>query len=128
MNDRADRGKRQMSAANRGAQVRIKVRVGEDAVGPGKIRLLELVDSEGGISAAGRQMGLSYRRAWHLINTLNTALGEPVIETSVGGEGGGGAQLTDTGRALVERYREAFAAAEAAMKPFTEWLDDPGGE
>jgi len=105
------------------AKVRIKVRIGTDAIGPGKIRLLDLIDSEGGISAAGRQMGLSYRRAWHLIDTLNTVLGEPVIETSVGGEGGGGARLTDIGRALVERYRAACSDAEESMKPFTDWLE-----
>jgi len=108
-----------------GAEVRIKVRIGTHAIGPGKIRLLELIDSEGGISAAGRQMGLSYRRAWHLIDTLNSALGEPVIETSVGGEGCGGARLTDTGRAVIDRYRAACKAAEESMKPFTDWLDDP---
>jgi len=126
MNDQVNRKKRRKQGAKPGAQVRIKVRIGDDAIGPGKIRLLELVDSEGGISAAGRQMGLSYRRAWHLIDTLNTVLGEPVIETSVGGEGGGGAQLTDTGRELITRYGDACAAAEAAMKPFTEWLDESG--
>jgi len=128
MTDRVNRKKRRKQVTKPGAQVRIKVRVGEDAIGPGKTRLLELIDSEGGISAAARQMGLSYRRAWHLIDTLNKALAEPVIETSVGGKGGGGARLTDIGRDLITRYRDAHAAAEAAMEPFTEWLEDPSSD
>jgi molybdate transport system regulatory protein len=75
------------------------------AIGHGKIRLLEAVRDYGSISAAGRSMGMSYRRAWLLIDELNHIFEEPVIDAKHGGSCGGGADLTPFGLRVVERYR-----------------------
>jgi molybdate transport system regulatory protein len=74
-------------------------------IGPGKIAVLEQIEVAGSISGAGRALGMSYRRTWMLVEEMNTVLGTPVVATSAGGAGGGGARLTDTGRALVSCYR-----------------------
>lgn len=74
-------------------------------VGPGKIALLEAIGTEGSISAAARTMDMSYRRAWELIDDLNTVFGRPVVESKSGGKKGGGATLTALGRDLIARYR-----------------------
>src|SRR5690349_293768 len=74
-------------------------------IGPGKIAVLEEIARSGSISAAGRALGISYRRTWELVEDLNRSLGTSVIETSAGGTGGGGAVLTEAGKALIERYR-----------------------
>ena len=87
---------------------------GERAIGPGKIKLLELIDSCGSISAAGRQMGMSYRRAWLLVDDLNHCFRESVVAAQVGGVKGGGASLTAFGRAVVDHYRAIEKAAETA--------------
>ncbi|MBT6095109.1 MAG: LysR family transcriptional regulator [Rhodospirillaceae bacterium] len=105
-------------------KLKIQLRVGGGVIGPGKIELLEHLDAQGGITAAAKAMGLSYRRAWYLIDTMNSALGNPVVETKVGGEGGGGAKLTPFGSALVHRYRSALAAVDEAAEPFLDWLAD----
>ncbi len=76
------------------------------ALGPGKVRLLELIGETGSISAAGRAMGMSYRRAWLLVNALNQTFRLPVVEARGGGAGGGGASLTPFGTGLVDSYRE----------------------
>lgn len=83
-------------------------------IGHGKIRLLEAVRDCGSISAAGRTMGMSYRRAWLLIDALNGLFGEPVVETKHGGATGGGAELTPLGHRLVHHYRAIEAKALAA--------------
>lgn len=89
-------------------------------IGPGKIALLEAIGGQGSISAAGRALGMSYRRAWELVEQLNTLMTEPVVEAAPGGAGGGGARLTPSGRALVEEYRaierEAAAAVAARLR------------
>jgi molybdate transport system regulatory protein len=87
---------------------RLSIRIdfpGGRRVGPGKIRLLELIDETGSISAAGRAMAMSYRRAWLLVESLNTGFREPVVDAQSGGRQGGGARLTAFGRDLVRRYR-----------------------
>jgi molybdate transport system regulatory protein len=71
------------------------------ALGPGKIRLLEAIDRSGSISQAGRALGMSYRRAWLLIDDMNRCFREPVVEAQPGGARGGGAALTGFGRKLV---------------------------
>jgi molybdate transport system regulatory protein len=86
-------------------------------IGPGKIALLEAIDREGSISAAGRALGMSYRRAWDLVDALNKLLGTAVIEASTGGYRGGGALLTDAGRQLVADYRAIEKAAQRAAEP-----------
>jgi molybdate transport system regulatory protein len=75
------------------------------AIGHGKIRLLEAVRDHGSISAAGRSMGMSYRRAWLLVDALNRLFETPVVETKHGGSAGGGAELTPFGHHVVEQYR-----------------------
>ena len=96
---------------------RVTLRIDFDtgrALGPGKIKLLELIDALGSIAAAGRQMNMSYRRAWLLIDDLNQSFRHPVVASQVGGAHGGGAALTDLGCAVVRHYRAAEAAAVAA--------------
>lgn len=73
-------------------------------IGPGKIDLLRQIRQHESISAAARAMGMSYKRAWQLIDQINRGLGQPVVHTATGGKGGGGARLTPTGEALVDRY------------------------
>ena len=90
---------------------------GAESVGPGKIRLLELLKETGSIAAAGRAMDMSYRRAWLLIDALNHAFRQPVVATKLGGSGGGGAELTQFGEELVARYRAMEAAANATLRP-----------
>jgi molybdate transport system regulatory protein len=85
------------------------------ALGPGKVRLLELVGDTGSISAAGRSMGMSYRRAWLLVDSLNRCFREPVVVTRAGGRAGGGAGLTPFGREVVRHYREMEAEAQRAL-------------
>lgn len=93
------------------------------AFGPGKARLLELVDETGSISAAGRAMDMSYRRAWLLVAALNRMFEEPVVTTKLGGKAGGGAALTSFGRELTRRYRALEAAAAAAAAPHVAVLE-----
>jgi molybdate transport system regulatory protein len=85
------------------------------AIGHGKIRLLEAVRDRGSISAAGRTMGMSYRRAWLLIDELNALFGQPVIATKHGGPHGGGAELTPLGHRVVEQYRSIEDKAHLAV-------------
>jgi len=92
-------------------------------VGPGKVRLLELIAQTGSISAAGREMNMSYRRAWMLVDSLNQALGTEVVETRTGGSAGGGAHLTEAGREIVQRYRALEAKAGRAAAPDIEALE-----
>jgi len=86
-----------------------------DAIGPGKVRLLELIDETGSISAAGRAMGMSYRQAWLLIDSMNQAFHEPVTETLRGGAKGGGAAVTAFGRKLAALYRAMERKAADAV-------------
>ena len=73
-------------------------------IGPGKISLLESIRDTGSISAAAREMGMSYKRAWLLLDSMNRAFREPVLTAAPGGAGGGGATLTPFGAELLERY------------------------
>ena len=90
---------------------------GADSVGPGKIRLLELLKETGSIAAAGRAMDMSYRRAWLLIDALNRSFRQPVVATKLGGNGGGGAELTPFGEELVAYYRDMETVAKATLRP-----------
>ncbi|WP_374379201.1 winged helix-turn-helix domain-containing protein [Dongia sp.] len=87
----------------------------EVAIGPGKADLLEAVRDTGSISAAGRKLGMSYRRAWLLIDELNQHLGAPVVEAQTGGAKGGGASLTATGAEVLTRYRNMEAVCRQAI-------------
>jgi len=85
-------------------------------IGPGKAKLLESIRDTGSISAAARDMGMSYKRAWLLLDSINQAFTEPVTIAAPGGAGGGGAVLTAFGTELLERYRriDDRSAASAA--------------
>lgn len=86
------------------------------AIGPGKADLLDAIGRTGSISAAGREMGMSYRRAWMLVDALNASFAEPLVSTATGGNKGGGARLTDFGIEVLRRYRAIEAKAAASVR------------
>lgn len=88
-------------------------------IGHGKVRLLELIAEHGSISRAAKQIGMSYRRAWLLVDELNHMFKAPVIETQHGGVGGGSARMTSFGHAVVGHYR---AIEAQSMKQFSKQL------
>lgn len=90
---------------------------GSDMIGPGKAELLQRIDETGSISAAGRGMGMSYKRAWMLVETMNAMFRAPLVESSRGGARGGGAALTAEGREVLALYRRIEADAAAAAAP-----------
>jgi molybdate transport system regulatory protein len=83
-------------------------------IGPGKVALLEAVHATGSISAAARSLGMSYRRAWLLIEDLNNGLLKPVVTTESGGRHGGGASLTAVGERVIALYRQIEAQASSS--------------
>jgi molybdate transport system regulatory protein len=85
------------------------------AIGPGKARLITLIDTMGSISAAAREMGMSYRRAWQLVEALNSSFAQPVVTTAIGGKRGGGAVVTDFGRRIAAAYYDMESKASAAI-------------
>ena len=88
----------------------------ELALGPGKIALLEAIRDTGSITAAAKHLGMSYRRAWLLVDETNRCLVAPAVETASGGLQGGGTVLTALGVDLVQRYRELERATQAAVQ------------
>jgi molybdate transport system regulatory protein len=97
------------------ARVRISIVFKSGArIGPGKAKLLESIRDTGSISAASREMGMSYKRAWLLLDSINQAFREPVVATAPGGPGGGGATLTPFGVEVLERYRRVHDRANRA--------------
>ena len=99
------------------SQVRFRLRVtrGDDiAVGPGKIDLLEAIARTGSITAAAKTLGMSYRRAWLLVDTMNRNFKTPVVDAESGGTHGGGAAITPLGAEVIERYRKIETVAEKA--------------
>lgn len=111
--------KKSATSIHRGPRVRILM--GEmTAMGPGRADLIDAIGRTGSISAAGREMNMSYRRAWLLIESTNAAFVEPLVVTATGGAGGGGATVTDFGRGVVEHYRlMERKAAEAITSDFS---------
>jgi molybdate transport system regulatory protein len=108
-----------LKAGRRSGPSRIGIRIEIGAavrLGPGKVRLLELIAELGSISAAGRAMEMSYRRAWLLIDTLNKAFREPVVATQPGGRADRRAAITPFGREVIRRYRTIEAAARDAIE------------
>ncbi len=98
------------------SRTRVRVLFGSAfAIGPGKADLLQGVADTGSISAAARNMGMSYRRAWLLIDTMNRCFREPVVDTATGGAGGGGAQITPFGIKVLAVYRKMEAGAATAV-------------
>ena len=97
------------------ARLTLRVDLGEDrAIGPGKIRLLEAIRDTGSITKAGIALGMSYRRAWLLVDDMNSCFHEPVIAAQAGGSHGGGAALTPFGTRLIDQYRSIEAEAHSA--------------
>ena len=96
-------------------QFRLRIVKGEDiAVGPGKVDLLEAIGATGSISAAAKALGMSYRRAWLLVDTMNRCFTQPVVAAEAGGARGGGTRLTTTGAEVVRCYRSAESKAAKA--------------
>lgn len=99
------------------------------AIGPGKAQLIALIDSNGSISAAAREMGMSYRRAWQLVEALNASFTQPVVLTAIGGKRGGGAVVTEFGKGLVAHFHamedKASSAIAADLRQFTKHLRKP---
>lgn len=106
-----------MKPGNRitGARLRVVLEPGI-ALGPGKADLLEGIETEGSIAAAGRRLGMSYKRAWGLVEAMNADFGAPLVRTTKGGRTHGGAELTATGRKVLGLYRRMEDRARAAVK------------
>src|ERR1700726_733682 len=100
-----------------GVRLTLRVDFGTDrAIGPGKVLLREAIRDTGSISQAGRALGMSYRRAWLLVDDMNRCFREPVVAAQPGGLQGGGATLTDFGAELIRNYRAIEAEAKAATQ------------
>lgn len=98
-------------------QCRVRVARGVDiAVGPGKMELLEAIRDAGSISGGARRMGMSYRRAWMLVETMNSCFIEPLVVTATGGRAGGGAQLTPMGEEVLRIYAAMMTEVEEAAR------------
>lgn len=106
-----------MPRATRKLKIKPQVLVGDEiAFGPGKAELLEWVDRTGSISAAAKGMGLSYRRAWLMVDTMNRCFREPLVTTAHGGAKGGGAALSDAGREVLAAFRGLEADLQGAAE------------
>jgi len=106
---------------------RLRILLGADiAIGPGKADLLEAIGRTGSISAAAREMDMSYRRAWLLVDTMNHCFRAPLVEAVKGGTGGGGALVTALGLDVLARYRamelKAAASVSIEMREFARLL------
>lgn len=96
---------------------RLRITMGKGLVlGPGKVDLLEAIDRQGSISGAGREMGMSYRRAWLLVDELNAMFEQPLVTAATGGAHGGGAKITDLGKAIADAYRRIEQRTHAAIR------------
>lgn len=110
---------RRLSMPAAHARFRLRLYRGEDiAIGPGKIALLQAIGQTGSLSAAARDLGMSYRRAWQLVDEMNRALREPAVTSATGGAQGGGSRLTAMGEQVIAHYQAIEAsAAQAAAEP-----------
>jgi molybdate transport system regulatory protein len=105
-----------MKAEMLAQMVRLRLQIAPGiAFGPGKADLLEGIRDTGSIAAAGRRMRMSYKRAWQLVDEINRLFDQPVVASSKGGTGGGGASLTRFGEDVLMRYRRMHAACGAAI-------------
>ena len=118
-----------MKAKRAAASPQVRVLLGNAiAMGPGKAALLAAIERTGSISAAAREMRMSYRRAWTLVETMNASFHEPVVISATGGAGGGGARITARGRDVLARYRameeKAASAIDRDMAEFAKLMKD----
>jgi molybdate transport system regulatory protein len=108
--------KKAKSTRARSVQPRFRILFGGDiALGPGKAELLALIGQTGSINQAAKRMDMSYMRAWSLVQTMNRCFKEPLVLAAHGGEGGGGAELTETGRHALELYQKMEKAGLKAV-------------
>ena len=109
-----DAGVPARTGTNQEAEIHLNITFPSGArIGPGKARLLEGIRQTGSISAAARELGMDYKRAWMLLDSLDRAFDLPVVERKAGGPGGGGAALTAFGADVLDRYRRIEAGASA---------------
>ena len=102
--------------------VRTKLFIADETIGLGKINLLALLDEAGSISAAARQMGMSYRRAWFLLDSMQSGFRDPLFVTERGGSSKGGAKLTQLGKDLIHRYRAHVAIVDDQSADILSWM------
>jgi molybdate transport system regulatory protein len=111
------RPNKQKSASTSLPSLSVRIDLDRDGrIGPGKIQLLENIRACGSISAAGRAMNMSYKRAWDLVDEINRICRRAAVERQAGGRNGGGAMLTPFGLSLVARYRKIQRSAESAAR------------
>jgi len=103
---------------HRRGETKLRVMFGtEIAIGPGKAELLEAIAATGSISASAKRLGMSYRRAWLLVDTMNRCFREPLVASATGGAGGGGASVTTFGRRVLGHYRTMLVRVDRALDP-----------
>ena len=99
------------------ASIRIRLLCGDEiAMGQGKADLLEAILETGSISAAGRKLGMSYRKAWLMVDEMNRCFVHSVVEATKGGTRGGGARVTENGMEALRQYRSLQTQAQAAIE------------
>ena len=104
--------------------IRLKVYVREDMVGGGKLELLKIVGETGSISSAAKIMGLDYKRAWFLLDTLQRCFKNPLFLTNRGGGSSGGTSLTELGTQLIEKFNKTDTEVKKVTSEFLKWLED----
>lgn len=110
-----------MAASPPMLKITLRIYCGDEiAMGPGKADLLDAIIREGSISAAGRALGMSYRRSWLLVDVMNRCWDAPLVETVTGGKVGGGARVTELGQTILAQYR-ALQGAAAGLRDGAEW-------
>jgi len=104
--------------------IRLKVYVREDMVGGGKLELLKIVGETGSISSAAKIMGLDYKRAWFLLDTLQRCFKNPLFLTNRGGGSSGGTSLTELGIQLIEKFNKTDTEVKKVTSEFLKWLEE----
>ena len=111
-----------MTQTDRNPGIRTKLFIANETIGIGKIKLLQLVGEIGSISGAARQMGMNYRRAWFLLDSMQSGFAEPLLLTERGGKGRGGASLTPLAEELISRYEAHATLIASQSSDILEWL------
>ncbi len=102
--------------------MRIRIYAAERMIGPGQMELLAEIDAAGSLAGAAKAMGMSYMRAWKLVQNLNSDQNKPMVEMTRGGAAGGAGRLTAHGRQILALYQQMDQKADAAARPFAEKL------